>query len=226
MGEFPFYSFKPKPLRGLAHAVSCTTPRGRYAGRLNSGVRHHEVTDWMADIFQSDWEGMARILIVGVLSYVILIVFLRLSGKRTLSKMNAFDLIVNISLGSILATILLNDSVPLTHGLLAFGVLIALQFAVTWSSVRVPWIRRFVTGEPALVLHQGSFLPAALKRARVTQDEVRAAVRSAGLCDLGMVAAVVIETDGSFSVVRKSEGSGASSLTDVKDHSSSDVDAA
>ncbi len=180
----------------------------------------------MASIFESDWESLAHTLFVGVLSYVILIVFLRLSGKRTLSKMNAFDLIVNISLGSILATILLNDSVPLGEGLSAIAVLILLQFAVTWSSVRQPWIRRLVTGEPSLLLKRGCFISAAMKRARITEDEIRAAVRSAGLCDLGLVEAVVIETDGSLSVVRKGEASGLSSLADVKGHSTSDSGAA
>lgn len=171
----------------------------------------------MENIFQIEWQGMARTLVVGVLSYVLLIVVLRLSGKRTLSKMNAFDLIVNISLGSILATILLNSSVPLSQGFIAIGVLVGLQFIVTWSSVRVPWVRRFVTGEPELVLSQGKFLPAALLHVRVTEDEVRAAVRSAGLSDLNSVEAVVFETDGSFSVIQKSTGSGASSLADVKE---------
>ena len=189
-------------------------------------VRRQQVKNNMATVFHGDWEGIARTLVVGVLVYIILILFLRLSGKRTLSKMNSFDLIVNVSLGSILATIMLNQSVPLTEGVVALAVLIGLQFIVTWSSVRVPWVRRFVTGEPALVLKQGLFLPAALKRARVTEDEVRAAVRSAGLCDLSAVEAVVFETDGSLSVVTKSEGSGASSLADVQEHSKTDDRAA
>jgi len=173
----------------------------------------------MADVFRGDWEVVARTLIVGVLAYVLLIVLLRFSGKRTLSKMNAFDLIVNVSLGSILAATLLDRSVPVTQGMIAFGVLIGLQFMVTWSSVRMPWVRRIVTGEPALVLERGAFLPAALQRARVTEDEVRAAVRSAGLRDLTMVEAVVLETDGSLSVVRTGEGQGSSSMADVKRYS-------
>lgn len=176
----------------------------------------------MEHIFHGDWEGIARTLVVGLLAYVILIVLLRLSGKRTLSKMNAFDLIVNVSLGSVLAAILLNESVPLAEGVVALAVLIALQFIVTWSSVRIPWVRRFVTGKPGLVLKQGTFLPAALKHARVTEDEVRAAVRAAGLGDLSMVEAVVFETDGSFSVITRSEGSGMSSLADVQQHSTTE----
>jgi uncharacterized membrane protein YcaP (DUF421 family) len=77
-----------------------------------------------------------------VLAYVVLVVFLRLSGLRTLSKLNAFDLVVTVALGSTLATVLLTKDVALADGALAFALLIALQFVVTWSSVRVGWLRR------------------------------------------------------------------------------------
>ncbi|MEX2469485.1 MAG: YetF domain-containing protein [Pseudohongiellaceae bacterium] len=163
----------------------------------------------------SGWDGLLRTLIVGVLAYIALVVSLRVSGKRTLSKMNAFDLIVTVALGSTLATLLLSRDVALAEGVLAFALLIALQFAVTWLSVRVRWVRRLTTGEPLMLLHRGEFLAAALRQARVTEDEVRAAVRAAGVESLDKVQAVVLETDGSFSVVRPDAGGNGSSLTGV-----------
>lgn len=170
----------------------------------------------MSRMFFSGWESLLRTLVVGVLSYVVLIVFLRLSGKRTLSKMNAFDLIVTVALGSTLASALLTRSVALADGALAFALLIGLQFVVTWSSVRVRWVRQVTTGEPQLLAYGGELLPDALRRARVTKAEVGAAVRSAGLASLGEAQAVVLETDGSFSVVRTSEKRGPSVLADVQ----------
>jgi uncharacterized membrane protein YcaP (DUF421 family) len=164
----------------------------------------------------SGWDNLLRTLVVGVLAYVALVVFLRVSGKRTLSKMNAFDLIVTVALGSTLATVLLTKDVALAEGALAFALLIGLQFVVTWSSVRVRWVRRLATGEPLMLLYRGEFLPAALRHARVTEDEVRAAVRSAGIDSLSKVQAVVLETNGSFSVVRPDEGGGGSSLVGVQ----------
>ncbi|MDO8862081.1 DUF421 domain-containing protein [Haliea sp. E1-2-M8] len=163
----------------------------------------------------SGWDSLLRTLIVGVLAYVTLVVFLRISGKRTLSKMNAFDLIVTIALGSTLATVLLSRDVALAEGALAFALLICLQFVVSWSSVRARWVRRLATGEPLMLLYSGEFLPEALRKARVTEDEVRAAVRSAGIDSLTKVHAVVLETDGSFSVVRPGEDGNASSLAGV-----------
>ncbi len=157
----------------------------------------------MDQMFFGGWQSLIRIFVIGVLAYVTLIVFLRISGKRTLSKMNAFDLIVTVALGSTLATVLLNKNVTLVDGVLAFALLIGLQFAVTWSSVRARWVRQMATGEPQMLLHRGSYLPSALLRARVTKDEIRAAVRGAGLVSLAEVEAVVLETDGSFSDLRQ-----------------------
>lgn len=164
----------------------------------------------------SGWESLFRTLVVGVLAYVTLVLLLRVSGKRTLSKMNAFDLVVTVALGSTLATVLLTRNIALADGALAFALLIALQFAVTWSSVRVRWVRRMATGEPVMLLYRGEFLPDALRDARVTDDEIRAAIRSAGLGSLSEVHAVVLETDGSFSVVRPGEEGGGSTLTGVE----------
>lgn len=160
-----------------------------------------------SDALFDNWLVLQRTAIVGVLAYLVLLILLRFSGKRTLSKMNAFDLIVTVALGSTLATILLNKEVALAEGALALGVLVGLQFLITWSSVRAPWIRRLITGEPTLLLYRGELMPAALRRARITSAEVHAAIRSAGLASVADVQAVVLETDGSLSVVRSSTGS-------------------
>jgi uncharacterized membrane protein YcaP (DUF421 family) len=105
-------------------------------------------------------------------------------------------------MGSTLASILLNKDVSLAQGVVALALLVGMQFVITWSSVRAPWVRRLVTGEPTLLLYRGVLLPDALRRTRVAEDEVLAAVRSAGLNDADDAQAVVLETDGSFSVVR------------------------
>jgi uncharacterized membrane protein YcaP (DUF421 family) len=65
------------------------------------------------------WGSIARTAIVGVLAYAALVVLLRISGKRTLAKMNAFDLVVTVALGSTLATILLSKEVSLASGVAA-----------------------------------------------------------------------------------------------------------
>ena len=161
------------------------------------------------------WAGLGRVSVVGVCAYTALVLFLRMSGKRTLAKMNAFDLVVTVALGSTLATVLLSKDVALVEGVLAFAVLIALQFVIAWLSVRSATVRRLVKSEPTLLLHQGTWLPAAMAAERVTAGEVRAAVRAQGIGSLEDVAAVVLETDGSFAVLRQARDGAASTLTGV-----------
>ena len=128
-------------------------------------------------MFFQGWEGLGRTAVVGTLAYVGLVVMLRISGKRTLAKLNSFDLIVTISLGSTLATVLLNKDVALAEGLTAFAVLIALQLVVTWLSVRSDLIRRAVRSEPSLLFYEGEFLHDALQGVRVTTSEAMQAIR-------------------------------------------------
>lgn len=159
----------------------------------------------MNPLFFDGWDALLRTAVMGVLAYASLVLLLRISGRRTLSKMNAFDLVVTVALGSTLASVLLDAKITLAQGTLAFALLIGMQFVVTWSSVRARWVRKVVTGEPALLLYRGAVLPDALRRARVTEDELRSAVRGAGVADLSQAKAVVLETDGSFSVVPGTE---------------------
>jgi len=156
-------------------------------------------------MFFDSWAGLGRVLVVGVPAYAALVLLLRVSGKRTLTKMNAFDLVVTVALGSTLATVLLSESVALVEGVLALALLIFLQYAITWLSVRSPRFQALVKAQPAMLVYRGDFLPAALVEQRVTRDEVMAVLRSQGCSDLGKVLAVVLETDGSFSVLPRNE---------------------
>ena len=152
-------------------------------------------------MFFHSWMGLARVPIVGTLAYVALVMFIRISGKRTLTKLNAFDLVVTVALGSTLSSVLLNDSIALAEGLLAMATLIGLQFLVTFASVRSARVENLVKSEPTLLLRDGRFLDAALKAQRVTRDEVRSALRSQGVSDMETIHAVVMETDGSMSIL-------------------------
>ncbi len=155
------------------------------------------------------WADVLRTVVIGVLAYAAIVLLLRVSGNRTLAKLNAFDLIVTVALGSVLATLLLNDSVALVRGLVAFGLLVGLQFLVAALSVRVRWVCRLVKAEPVLLLHRGRFLEDAMRRQRVTHGDVLAALRTSGAAAPGAVAAVVMEADGSMSVIKDAGPDGA-----------------
>ncbi|XHC24501.1 YetF domain-containing protein [Phycisphaerales bacterium ac7] len=154
-------------------------------------------------MFFDGWQGIFRVVAVGVPAYAALVFLLRISGKRTLSKMNAFDLVITVAFGSTLATILLSTDVALAEGVAALALLIALQFIVAWSASRWAFVDHIVKAEPVMVYHRGRFLTSTMRRERVTRSEILAAIRGENNASTTEVESVVLETTGDFSVIRK-----------------------
>jgi len=146
-------------------------------------------------------EEIVTTAISAVVAYAAIIILLRISGKRTLPDMNAFDFVVTVALGSALATTILSASVSLAEGLAAIAVLVGLQAIVAFLAARSKAVRRAVKSEPALLVRDGQILDAALRDARLSRAEVLAAVRAEGQPDLADIAAVVLETNGDLSVI-------------------------
>ena len=165
-------------------------------------------------IFYS-WSELGRTLLIGALAYFILVFLLRISGKRTLTKLNAFDLVITVALGSTLASTIMSKSVALAEGATAFALLVLLQLVITFLSVRFKAVSKLIKAEPQLLLFDGQFLGEAMLRERVTEAEVRSAVRGGGAASLHAVHAVVLETDGSLSVIKKGGDPDSSALEGV-----------
>ena len=152
-------------------------------------------------MFSITLDSFIRIITVGILAYVGLIFFLLTSGKRSLTQLNAFDLVVTVALGSILSTILLNKNVSLLEGLLAFVLMILLQFILTFTSVRWKKFNKIIKSEPSLLYLNGSFLRETMKEERISEGDILQSVRNDGIGDLKEVKAIVLENDGSLSVI-------------------------
>ena len=116
--------------------------------------------------------------------------------------------IVRVALGSTFATVLLSKDVALAEGVTAFAVLIFGQYAVARLSVCFGWVRRAVKSEPWVLLLRGQLLHDAMRRERVTADELESVVRGAGMGSLDQAGAVVLETDGTFHVRPKGQADG------------------
>ncbi|WP_202617338.1 DUF421 domain-containing protein [Roseimaritima sediminicola] len=148
------------------------------------------------------WTSVLRTLSIGTFAYAALVVLLRVSGKRTLSKMNAFDFVVTVAFGSTLATVLISKDVSLAQGVVALALLVVLQFINTFIAVRWKWYSGLIKATPTLVFYQGHYLDDAMRAQRLTQEEVLAAMRKQGIAEPDEVAAVIIETEGSLSIIQ------------------------
>jgi len=153
----------------------------------------------------NSWSDLGRVLVLGVLGYISLVLLLRISGNRTLSKLNAFDFIVTIALGSTFGSFILNKEISLAEGVMGFIVLIGMQHVVSWLTIRSKTIKRIVKSEPSLVYYNQEYLVDSMKRSRIAKAEIEQSVRNQGHATLENVEAVVLETDGSLSIISKSE---------------------
>lgn len=159
---------------------------------------------------------LLRILLVGSAAYAALMVVLRVSGKRTLSQLNAFDFVITVSLGSTLATVLLSSDTSWTEGIVALALLAALQFLMAWISTHLPWLRPVFTSRPAVLLQSGVLCEGEMRRNRLSEAEVRQVVRMQGIGDLSKVGAVVLETNGTLSVIPMTEYGDGSAMEEVR----------
>lgn len=166
-------------------------------------------------MFFNNWQTIVETLILATLAYIGVVAFLRISGKRTLSQMDAFDLVVTVAVGSILATIILDKKVVLLQGLTAALVLILLQVLAAWLAIKSDTLKKIIKAEPELLFYKGHYCEKVLKQKRILKEEILHSARSNGINSLDKVEAAILEPDGSISFVENVENSKHSTLNGV-----------
>ncbi len=170
----------------------------------------------MEQLFFDNWHSLTRTFVITIMAYICMVLLLRISGKRTLSKMNAFDFIITVALGSSLATVALNKAVPLADGALAFALFIFLQYLITWLSVRIKWVKNLVTSQPVLLLYKGELIKETVQKERITIEEIHLSAREKGFQKLKDIDLMILETTGEITVVGKIDSGDALALQGVK----------
>lgn len=168
-----------------------------------------------APIFFDGWYNIGRSATLALVGFIALILILRVSGKRTLSKMNVFDFVFVVAVGSVFAGTMIEKDTTLLEGLTALATLVIVQTILAALAARNERFELLLNGEPTLVFSNGKFLHHAMKKERITEEEVRAAIRDQGLTRVEDVKAVVIENDGSLTVAYNDKKKGDSSLLDA-----------
>lgn len=170
----------------------------------------------MNKIFFDNWESIVRTLIITILAYLTMIIILRISGKRSLSKMNAFDFVVTIALGSALSSVSLNKDVSLADGVLVFILLIAMQYLLTWITARNERFKNMITNQPTLLLYKGELLHDQMLKERIHIDEIYFAARQSGKNSLQEIDAIVLETTGQLTIISNTKVTEHHTLSNVR----------
>ena len=168
----------------------------------------------MEEVFFKDWKSIGHAILATIIAFITLFIFLRISGKRALSKLNAFDFVVTVALGSTLSYMML-AMVPLVEGTTVLLLILILQYFFAWAARTSIKMERLINAVPSLVYYDGKFIEKTMAREALTKGEIFATIRNSGIDQIEEVKAVVMELNGQITVVKKSTGSGKSSLDDV-----------
>jgi uncharacterized membrane protein YcaP (DUF421 family) len=151
----------------------------------------------------ADWESLLEVVIRAAAGYLAIMILMRLVGDQALGKMSAYDLIVTISLGGMLAAIPLDHRISIADGLVAIATMVGIQELIRLVRARSRRARRMTSAPPRLVVWNGRYLDDRIAQWSVTHDEIRAAVRRQGSAAIEDIQAVVMENDGAWSVIPK-----------------------
>ncbi|WP_246139172.1 DUF421 domain-containing protein [Gelidibacter salicanalis] len=162
------------------------------------------------ELFALDQKTFFLILLSTVCIYVAVILYTRIFGKRSFSKMSSFDFAMTVAVGSMIASTVLSDSVSFLEGAVGLLVVYSLQLAAAFLR-RFPWFRKLTDNEPTLLMDGQTLLRDNMKAVRVTEGDIRSKLREANVIKMTDIKAVIFETTGDIVVLHKN---GANAIDD------------
>ncbi|HEY4529208.1 MAG TPA: YetF domain-containing protein [Luteimonas sp.] len=153
------------------------------------------------DLAMPWWEFVLRAVAV----YVVLLLMLRVAGKRTVGQFTPFDMLVIVLLGTAVQNSLIGEDYSLLGGLILAGTLIACNWCVGYLTSRIPRLDRAIEGSPVMLARDGELYTAAMRAQNLSRLDIDEALREAGLDDIAHAALVTLEVDGAITVVPKDD---------------------
>jgi uncharacterized membrane protein YcaP (DUF421 family) len=145
------------------------------------------------------------IVLRGIVVFFFLYVLMRVIGRRELSTLEPFDLILLVILGDAVQQGLTQDDYSLTGAFLAIGTIALLQMGMSYTNFRFPRMRPILDGEPIVVVQDGKPIAKNLRRERVTLEDLSSAAREQNIAKIDDVEWAVMETSGKITFIKKSD---------------------
>jgi uncharacterized membrane protein YcaP (DUF421 family) len=145
------------------------------------------------------WEFVLR----GIIIYSVLIILLRITGKRQVGQMSPFDLVLLLVLSNAVQNSMNGGDNSIIGGVILAGTLVGINWLVATSTYKSKRVEAIVEGRPELLIHNGKLFDKALAEAQLTRHELDSALRESGCFDIEDVQAAFLENDGKISVIPK-----------------------
>ncbi|CAM3743350.1 DUF421 domain-containing protein [Litorimonas haliclonae] len=134
-------------------------------------------------------------------AYAALVIFTRIAGIRSFSKMSGFDFAITVAIGSIFASIVMGKSVSLVQGVVVLAILYACQIGFATMRVKLDWVPKLADNKPRLIMIGKDIQYDHLRKAKMSEGDLMAKLREANVGNLESIQIVVAETTGDVSVI-------------------------
>ena len=152
-----------------------------------------------------DWNTLLSVIVGAAIIYTALIIYTRIFGLKSFSKMTGFDFINTIAIGNIFAMSIGTGSPKLLMGALIVGLLYGINYLIYLVLFKSDTAQNLLDNSPILLMKNGKIIEEALKKTKVTKDELRGKLREANVLQLSQVKAVILETTGDVSVLHSTK---------------------
>lgn len=146
---------------------------------------------------------MLIIVLRTLILYAVVVVSLRVMGKRQLGELQPSELVVAIMISDLASVPMQDIDIPLLWGILPVLTLIVAEVLLSFMSLKSKRVRRFLSGEPSIVIYDGKIIESELMRLRFNVNDLLSELRLCGCHDISEVEAAVVETSGKLSVIQK-----------------------
>ena len=146
-----------------------------------------------------------EILLRTAVIYLLVLIGVRISGKREVGQMTPFDLTLLLLLSNSVQNAMTGPDTSLAGGVVAASTLLIMNYLIAEASGKNRRFRRFVQGEPSLLVHDGKVIDSHMAREHVSLDELHRALREHGISCIEQTALAVLEVDGSISCLKYDE---------------------
>ena len=143
-----------------------------------------------------------------IVLYVIVLIVMRLMGKREIGQLQPFELAISIMIADLASTPMTEIGIPLTNGIVPILGLLVMHLSISTLNIKSIKLREIICGKPRILIYRGKIDEIALRKERLTVNELQEKLRSKDIATLGEVEYAILETSGEVTVIKKPEKRG------------------
>ena len=137
--------------------------------------------------------------------YILVLIVMRLMGKREISQMQTFELVIAIMISDLAAVPMSDTGIPITSGIVPILALLLFQLIISIINLKSITLRKIICGKPRILIYRGKIDERALKKEKITINELQERLREKSIFTIGDVEYAILETSGDLSIIQKPE---------------------